>query len=57
MEIVKDGAENADRYFNPGSTISLKCLVKREVVVNNMWEVDWAKNGKILDIYKRKSIR
>ena len=57
MEIVKDGAENADRYFNPGSTISLKCLVKRDVVVNNMWEVDWAKNGKILDIYKRKSIR
>ena len=57
MEIMKDTDENADRYFNPGSMISLKCAVKREVVGDNMWEVDWAKDGEILDIFKRKSIR
>ena len=57
MEIMKDTDESTDRYFNPGSTISLKCAVKREVVGDNMWEVDWAKDGEILDIFKRKSIR
>ena len=49
--------ETGDRYVNPGSAISLKCLVRREVVGDNMWEVVWAKDREILDIFKRKSIR
>ena len=57
VEIMKDTDESADRYFNPGSTISLKCAVKREVVWDNKWDVDWAKDGELLDIFKRKSIR
>ena len=54
---MKDTDESADRYFNPGSTISLKCAVKREVVWDNKWDVDWTKDGELLDIFKRKSIR
>ena len=57
VEIMKDTDESADRYFNPGSTISLKCAVKREVVWDNKWDVDWTKDGELLDIFKRKSIR
>ena len=49
--------ETGDRYVNPGSAISLKCLVRRKVVGDNMWEVDWVKDGHILDIFNRKYIR
>ena len=49
--------ETGDRYVNPGSAISLKCLVRREVVGDNMWEVDWVKDGNILDIFNRKYVR
>ena len=47
MEIMKDTDESADRYFNPGSTISLKCAVKREVVWDNKWDVEWGIIGYI----------
>jgi hypothetical protein len=55
---MRDGNAHGDRFVNPGSAISLVCLVRREVVgQDNMWEVDWIKDGQILDIFNRKSIR
>ena len=57
LEMMISAHEGGDRYVNPGSVISLQCLVRRGVVGDNMWEVDWAKDGEILDIFKRKSIR
>ena len=55
--MMRDGQESGDIYVNPRSAISLKCLVRREVVGDNMWEVDWVKDGHILDIFNRKYIR
>ena len=57
IEILREPHESGDRYFNPGSTISLQCSVKRDVVGDTMVEVIWAKDGELLDILKRKSIR
>ena len=57
LEIMISAHDHGDRYVNPGSAISLKCLVRRKVVGDNMWEVDWVKDGHILDIFNRKYIR
>ena len=50
-----------NKYFNPGSTISLKCIIRHRLIknatVNYITNVTWKKNGVIIDLPLQDRIR
>ena len=50
-----------DKFFNPGSTISLKCIIRRHLIknakVNEITNVTWKKNKDIIDLQMQERIR
>jgi hypothetical protein len=50
-----------DKFFNPGSTISLKCIIRRHLIknatVSEITNVTWKKNKVILDLQIQERIR
>ena len=50
-----------NKYFNPGSTISLKCIIRHRLIkndtVNAITNVTWKKNGVIIDLPLQDRIR
>jgi len=52
LHIVRDNPAVSDKYFNPGSTIRLECVARREVVPDD-GELLWAKDGELIDFNRR----
>ena len=50
-----------DKFFNPGSTISLKCIIRRHLIknatVSEITNVTWKKNGLIIDLQIKERFR
>ena len=50
-----------DKFFNPGSTISLKCIIRRHLImnatVNEITNVTWKKNKVPIDLQMQERIR
>ena len=50
-----------DKFFNPGSTISLKCIIRRHLIknatVNDITNVPWKKNKVLIDLQIQERIR
>ena len=50
-----------DKFFNPGSTISLKCIIRRHIIKNatisEITNVTWKKNGLIIDLQMQERFR
>ena len=50
-----------DKFFNPGSTISLKCIIRRHLIQNatlsDITNVTWKKKGVFIDMQMQERIR
>ena len=50
-----------DNFFNPGSTISLKCIIRRHLIQNatlsDITNVTWKKKGVFIDMQMQERIR
>ena len=50
-----------DKFYNPGSHISLKCIIRRYLIKNatvqDITNVSWKKNGVIIDLQTQERIR
>ena len=50
-----------DKFYNPGSDISLKCIIRRHLIKNatvqDITNVSWKKNGVIIDLQTQERIR
>ena len=52
LHIVRDDPASPDKFFNPGSTIRLECVARREVVQGD-GELVWSKDGEVVDLDRR----
>ena len=50
-----------DKFYNPGSDISLKCIIRRHLIMNatvqDITNVSWKKNGVMIDLQTQERIR
>ena len=68
LEIVSDPPSQSsapshppDKFYNPGSTISFKCIVRRHLIKNatiqDITNISWKKNKVLIDLQKKEGIR
>ena len=50
-----------EKFYNPGSTISLTCIIRRHLLhnatVNDLMNVSWKKDGELIDLQTEERIR
>ena len=50
-----------NKFYNPGSTISLTCIIRRHLIqnatVNDLMNVSWKKDGEHIDLQTEERIR
>ena len=50
-----------NKFYNPGSTISLTCIIRRHLLhnatVNDLMNVSWKKDGELIDLQTEERIR
>ena len=50
-----------DKFYNPGSDISLKCIIRRHLIKNatvqDITNVSWKKAGVLIDLQTQERIR
>ena len=68
MEIVGDESDPTwptnippDKFYNPGSDISLKCIIRRLLIrnatVHDITNVSWKKDGIIINLQAQERLR
>ena len=49
------------KFYNPGSAISLKCIIRRHLIhnatLNDLTNVSWKKDGVLIDLQLQQRIR
>ena len=50
-----------EKFYNPGSTISLRCIIRRHLVKNatiqDITNVNWKKNKVLIDLQEEERMR
>ena len=61
MSSSSTAINHPQKFFNPGSVISLKCIIRRYLIKNatiqDITNVSWKKDKVLIDLQKQEGIR